>query len=403
MTLVLLNDAASPLIVAREPEGVARREDVLRDLLFAHPDMLPVREIDPAIGRLVPIAKELVIPGVGRIDALLADDRGRLLVVECKLWRNPEARREVVGQILDYAQALAGFSYEALQRQISAATRRAGNVLYDLVREAGCVLDEARFVDRVSRDLKSGRFLLLIVGDGIAEGTQRIGEYLRRSGGLAFDFGMIEMAQYRFADPATGTERSIVQPRLIARTVLIERSVIRNEAEGIVIAEAQEETAELAPSRTGGVRIDGEAQQQWRDFVERFLARLKLDDPGQSPPRAAGLNWMRLPLPGPVHVTLWRSKPDGVVGAFASFRGSEGALVYGRLIADREAIDRELSEDGLPTPEWKQERDTASIAVSWPSAWPWSEAEENRQMELMAKAANRFVNSLRPRLEPGDA
>jgi hypothetical protein len=156
--------------------------------------MLPVREIDPAIGRLVPIAKELVIPDVGRIDALLADDRGRLLVVECKLWRNPQARREVVGQILDYAQALAGFSYEALQRQISAATRRAGKVLYDLVREAGCDLDEARFVDRVSRDLKAGRFLLLIVGDGVAEGTQRIGEYLRRSAGLAFDFGMIEGA-----------------------------------------------------------------------------------------------------------------------------------------------------------------------------------------------------------------
>jgi hypothetical protein len=226
-------------------------------------------------------------------------------------------------------------------------------VLYDLVREAGCDLDEARFVDRVSRDLKSGRFLLLIVGDGIAEGTQRIGEYLRRSAGLAFDFGMIEMAQYRFADPATGTERSIVQPRLIARTVLLERSVIRNEADGIVVADAQEESAGLSPRRTGGARIDSEAQQQWRDFVERFVARLKLDDPGQPPPRHAGLNWMRLPLPGPVHVTLWRSKPQGVVGAFAGFRGSEGALFYERLLADRDAIDREFDVDGVPAPEWQ--------------------------------------------------
>jgi hypothetical protein len=37
--------------------------------------------------------------------------------------------------------------------------------------------------------------------------------------------------------------------------------------------------------------------------------------------------------------------------------------------------------------------------VTWPSAWPWDEAEEDRQTELMAKAANRFVNSLRPRIE----
>ena len=28
------------------------------------------------------------------------------MLIECKLWRNPEARREVVGQILDYAKVL---------------------------------------------------------------------------------------------------------------------------------------------------------------------------------------------------------------------------------------------------------------------------------------------------------
>jgi hypothetical protein len=104
-------------------------------------------------------------------------------------------------------------------------------------------------------------------------------------------------------------------------------------------------------------------------------------------------------LPGPVHVTLWRSKPQGVVGAFAGFRGSEGALFYERLLADRDAIDREFDVDGVPAPEWQQDRDGASIGVTWPSAWPWDEAEEDRQMELMAKAANRFVNSLRPRIE----
>ena len=40
---------------------------------------------------------------------------------EFKLWRNPHARREVIGQILDYAKDLASWSYEDLQRQISLA------------------------------------------------------------------------------------------------------------------------------------------------------------------------------------------------------------------------------------------------------------------------------------------
>jgi hypothetical protein len=398
MTLILLDDDAPPLIVEREPEGVARREDRLRDLLFAHPEMLPVHEIDPGFGRLVAVAKELVLPDVGRIDALLVDERGRLVVVECKLWRNPQARREVVGQILDYARALARFSYDDLQRQIAMATRRGGNVLYELVREAGGTRDEARFVDQVSRDLRAGRFLLLIVGDGITEGTRRIAEFLDEHAGLAFGFAMVEMAQYRFCDPASGRERIIVQPRLIARTTVIERSVIRNEASAVEIVGLAAERAAVAPREAGGSRISPEAQQQWRDFVERFIAQLRFDDPGQPPPRAGGLNWMRLPLPGPANLTLWRSKPQGVVGAFVRYTGSEGIALYERLLADREAIDTEFVDDGLPAPDWAQDGDDGSIALAWPSPPPWSAAEEARQMLLLGQAANRFVNSLRPRL-----
>lgn len=398
MTLVLLNGDAAPLVVSREAEGIARREDVLRDLLFAYPQMLPVHDVDPGFGRLVPIAKELVIPDVGRIDALLADERGRLVVVECKLWRNPQARREVVGQILDYARALARFSYEDLQRQIAVATKRQGNVLYELVREGGEVADEARFVDQVSRDLAAGRFLLLIVGDGITEGTQRIGEFLNLHAGLAFDFAMIEMAQYCFLDPSNDAERVIVQPRLLARTALIERSVIRNEATGVQISDLVEEREAVAPRAAAGPRIDSEAQQQWRDFVERFVAQMRFDDPGQPPPRHGGINWMRVPLPGPASLTLWRSKPQGVVGAFASFRGSDALDLYQALLADRDALDREFIDNGLPAPAWKQDGSEASVAIEWPSPWPWSDSEEQRQMELLGQAANQFVNGLRPRL-----
>ena len=107
-----------------------------------------------------------------------------------------------MGQILDYARELARYGYEDLQRQISVATRRSGNVLYEMAREAGSELDEASFVDRVTRDLAAGRFLLLVAGDGIAEGTRRIGEYLRDQPGLAFGFGLIEIAEYRYVDEA---------------------------------------------------------------------------------------------------------------------------------------------------------------------------------------------------------
>ena len=92
---------------------------------------------------------------------------GRLTLAEFKLWRNPQARREVIGQILDYAKELASWGYEDLQREVSKTLKRPGNVLYELVRERAP--DEAAFIDRVTRHLKRGEFLLLIVGDGIRE------------------------------------------------------------------------------------------------------------------------------------------------------------------------------------------------------------------------------------------
>lgn len=397
MTLVLLSEGQGPpRIVRRVPEGAARREDALRDLLFAHPAMLPVSEIDPDIGPLVPIARELNVPDVGRIDAFLVDPRGHLVIVECKLWRNPQARREVVGQILDYARALAGFSYDDLQREVSRSTGRRGNALFELVAAHSDGLDEARFVDQVSRNLAAGRFLLLVVGDGITEGTQRIGEYLVAQPGLAFDFGLVEMAQYSWTD-AAGVEQVVVQPRLLARTVVIERAVIRNEA-SVVITDIRDEPA--APAGEGrGRKLDPALQQQWRAFAERFIAAMAFDDPSQPAPRIGGLGWMKAPLPRGHWITLYRATGSGKVGAYVNLVGSDGLDAFERLLADRSVIDEEFADAGLPAPQWERTDKGASITLAWASPLPWDDARASEQQAQLARAANQLVNSFRPRLE----
>ena len=53
----------------------------------------------------VPICTELSTPA-GAIDNFMVTPSGLPVLVECKLWRNPEGRREVIGQILDYAKEL---------------------------------------------------------------------------------------------------------------------------------------------------------------------------------------------------------------------------------------------------------------------------------------------------------
>ena len=54
--------------------------------------------------------------GAGPADILYLTPSGQVVVVETKLWRNPEARREVVGQILDCARQLTGWSFDVLEK-----------------------------------------------------------------------------------------------------------------------------------------------------------------------------------------------------------------------------------------------------------------------------------------------
>ena len=95
-----------------------RNEGWLRDTLFKNPEIIPVSDIDPTFGPLVPLCKELRTEA-GQIDAVFVNERGRLTIVECKLWKNPQARREVVAQTLHYVSALSGWFYADLQRQVA--------------------------------------------------------------------------------------------------------------------------------------------------------------------------------------------------------------------------------------------------------------------------------------------
>lgn len=90
----------------------------------------------------MPVCRELSTPA-GYVDAVYVNPLGRLVLAEFKLWRNPQARREVIGQILDYAKEFASWSYEDLQREVSRSLGRKGNVLYELARRQAPDLDEA--------------------------------------------------------------------------------------------------------------------------------------------------------------------------------------------------------------------------------------------------------------------
>lgn len=73
----------------------------LQEILRAQPGLLSLAEIEAAFGAAVCIRREAPTK-VGWIDNLYIRPAGYLTLVETKLWRNLEAGREAVGQILGY-------------------------------------------------------------------------------------------------------------------------------------------------------------------------------------------------------------------------------------------------------------------------------------------------------------
>lgn len=228
-----------PLDAGAAAGGVS--EQTLQDLLFRYPQALPIADIDAAYADAVPICTELSLPA-GYADALYLNHFGKITLAEFKLWRNPQARREVIGQILDYAKDLASWHYEDLQRQVSLARRQTGNAPYDLVRAHCPDLNESEFVDNVTRHLRRGEFLLLIIGDGIREDAARIVDFVQQYSGLHFNLALVEAALYR--DPAG---HLIVQPRIQARTEIVQRFVVNADFDRVVPADVITDAAAAEP------------------------------------------------------------------------------------------------------------------------------------------------------------
>lgn len=212
-------------------------EDWIQNLIHNNPSILPVEELESAFFPLYPVCRELKTPA-GFLDNLFVSENGSLTLVECKLWRNPEARREVVGQALDYAKEFANWSYEDLSTAISETIKVKGNFLFKTVAKENPDLDEADFVDAVSRNLYRGRFLILIVGDGIREGVENISNFMQKHAGLDFTFGLVELGFFKVPE----IEQYIIQPRILARTYTIERSVIRIDGTNIKVETTEDKS-----------------------------------------------------------------------------------------------------------------------------------------------------------------
>jgi len=231
--------SAEPSVVQRlsnELNDTDFTEAWLQDIIHRNPELVPASDIEPVWHDLVAVCRELPCPA-GYIDNVFVTPEGYLVFVECKLWRNTEARRKVIAQVLDYAKDIAGWQYDDLASAINSANKtNHDNPLYECVKDHPEASDEIEFVDRVSRNLRFGRHLLLIVGDGIQENLVSLVEHVQGHMGLQFMLGLIEIGIFRLQDQGG----LVIVPNIVAKTLIVERGVLRLDSGGISIDEPVE-------------------------------------------------------------------------------------------------------------------------------------------------------------------
>ena len=216
-------------------------ESWLQKLIHDRPEILPINQIEPGFGSPISIARE-VRCGHGNVDNLYLTPTGEIILVEAKLWSNPQARREVVAQALDYVAALMSLTYEEFETAIINAGCDATS-LYDYMSEQPEALSQSDFVDAVSNNLARGRILVLIVGDGIRREAEALGALLQSHAGAHFTFALVELAAWR--NPVSGD--FLIIPDVLAQTVMIERGVVRLENGILSVQGAEVRAAKVNP------------------------------------------------------------------------------------------------------------------------------------------------------------
>jgi hypothetical protein len=376
--------------VPLKPVPVAQKEDWqydeawLQRLLYLHPEALPIAEIDDSFSGLIPLCMEMDTPA-GPIDAVYITPSGRLALLEAKLWRNPEARRKVIGQILDYAKELTRWGYSRLDEAVRQARKNASpdaifSGITSLVAPYVSELSEARFSDAVTKSMAKGDFLLLIAGDGIREGVAAIAQFLDRNGAMHFTFGLVECAIYEA--PNGG---HFVQPRVLAQTTLIRRTIF-------LLGDNRIAELEGAPSDQDSVtsEVSPELQElraKYQTYWKEVLSRLHVEEQQPiSKPATSTNQYFGMP-----------TGSNGWVSAYLTFgKGPTGERILAALATDKEEINSAL---GLPV-EWTRTSDGRGSVVAAKS-FHGNLMEDSREatQAWLVDVVQRLISVFRPRIE----
>jgi len=201
-------------------------EDVLQTLVARYPNLLAREQVDPTEPRRwLLVTREAGIPdregGGSRwsLDHLFLDQEGIPTLIEVKRSSDTRIRREVVGQMLDYAANVVAFwPVGTIRDKLEERCRRDK---LDAEHELAVVAGEAspdEYWERVKTNLEARRLRLVFVADAVPVELQRIVEFLNDQ---MTRTQVIAIEIKRFASP-DGHETLV--PRVIGQTAAAQQA-----------------------------------------------------------------------------------------------------------------------------------------------------------------------------------
>lgn len=193
-------------------------EALLQEYLARHPNLLAGDQIDSsAPRRWLLVSQEMALAseedGSGRwsVDHLFLDQDAVPTIVEVKRSTDTRIRREVVGQMLDYAaNGVVYWSVDKLRAQFEANLESEQDIS-DLLEDPDA--DPEEFWRKVKTNLQAGKVRLIFVSDKIPDELRRIVEFLNGQMDPA-EVLAVEIKQYVSQDSNLKT----LVPRVVGQT-----------------------------------------------------------------------------------------------------------------------------------------------------------------------------------------
>lgn len=150
----------------------------------------------------------------GPIDILLIGSNAEIIIIETKLLKNPDSTRKVVAQAIDYIKAFGSESVDSFYKKIEGSGKLFTQEDWK----------KTNFSALLDQNIKTGNFTVIVVGDYIHPNVLGMIESIQSAPHLAFRLFLLELDSYDLNE-----DEILIIPKIVAKTVEVERSVIRIE------------------------------------------------------------------------------------------------------------------------------------------------------------------------------